>query len=347
MKTKLYKICLFLAVFLLSNAAFGQINLLYVSGDTTTVIDANTVEYLTPQGYNITFVDDGTFSTNYTSADAYTNYDVIYFSEVCNSGDVVAFATAGYPIPCVSAEGFCVRTNRWVWITDDGTEFLQLAAPNLDDDLKTLIINNNEHYITSIWEEGEEVDWSTDTDISTIGVTGFSLDITMSDVIQLASFKSVAMENFPTLWAIPEGASINDAGTVIPVKIVVFGVHGEGLGETAADGFYTIIERSLEWVTDNLNPVEDFIDEKGFDLRIMPNPTSGIVNLSFALNASGKVQIHIYDITGKLMETVESGYLNAGRNTVTLDFTDKPNAQYIISVVTGKDVMTGKICKNQ
>jgi hypothetical protein len=71
------------------------------------------------------------------------------------------------------------------------------------------------------------------------------------------------------------------------------------------------------------------------------------VNLSFELDASGKVQIDIYDITGKMIESFEPGYLDAGRNTLTLDFTDKPNAQYIVSLITENNVLTRKVLKTQ
>lgn len=346
MKTKLYYFILFFSALLIVRTAVGQINLLYVSGNVASEEDTRFVNYLTPQGYNITLVDDGDFATNYTTADAYADYDAVFISEIVGSGDVIAFATAGYPIPCVTTEGYVARVGRWDWITDNAVEFHQIEGTEIDEDVKTLIIDDTEHYITSIYEEGEEVVWSTDADVSDIGVTGFTIDVTMSDVVQLARYKSAALQSFPSLWAIPEDAAVSHTAAVIPVRIVVFGTHANGLGEFATDQYDMIMERSLEWVTDNLNPVKDFVDKQGYDLMIMPNPASGAVKLSFTLDASGKVQINIYDITGKMMETVESGYLNAGRNTLTLDFTDKPSAQYIISVISDNNVMTGKICKN-
>jgi hypothetical protein len=118
-------------------------------------------------------------------------------------------------------------------------------------------------------------------------------------------------------------------------------------GGYATAEFHDLIKRSLEWVTDNLSSVEDFSDMQANDLRIMPNPTSGIMNLSFALDVSGKVQIDIYDITGKMVESFESGFLNAGPSTLTLDLTDKPNADYIISLKTENSVLTRKVLKTK
>jgi hypothetical protein len=59
------------------------------------------------------------------------------------------------------------------------------------------------------------------------------------------------------------------------------------------------------------------------------------------------VQIDIFDITGKRMESIESGYFNAGPNKLILDFTDKPHAAYIVSLITENSVFTGKILKTQ
>ena len=61
MKTKLYPIYLFLTLFLLSHAAFGQDNLLFV-GDITNDADTALIGYLTDAGYTITAITDTEFT---------------------------------------------------------------------------------------------------------------------------------------------------------------------------------------------------------------------------------------------------------------------------------------------
>jgi hypothetical protein len=231
--------------------------------------------------------------------------------------------------------------------TPDGENWYQHEETDgRTEDLRILVIDDTDHYITKWYTEGDEIAWTTGP-IDELGVTGCKLDITMSGPIQLGHFKDEVMAPFPSLWAVPAGSTINWDGTMISSNIVIFGVIEPGLeGAFATDDYYQIVKRSLEWATDNYSPVEDYIDKRGYDLRIMPNPTSRFVNLSFALNSSGEVQIDIYDITGKMIETIESGYLDAGRNTLRIDFTDKPNAPYIISVITEENVLTRKVLKN-
>jgi hypothetical protein len=348
MKTKLYTSFLLFAFLLLSTAASGQYNVLMV-GDPADSVDIDLTKYLTAEGYTITGIAHGLFNTSpYDTPEAYYDYDAVLFSEVMGSGSGAVFRTAEYPIPALVLEGFLPKYERWYWMdTPDGENWYQHESTDFDrtEDLRVLVIDDNEHYITRHYEEGEEVQWTT-APIDDLGVTGCKLDNTMSGPIQLAHFKDENMAPFPCLWAVPGGSSINWDGAGISNNIVIFGVIAAGQQpRLPTDDYYKIIKRSLEWVTDNLDAVEDFSGRQGFDLRIMPNPTSGIVDLSFALNTSGTVQVEIYDITGKRMESIESGYLDAGRNRLRLDFTDKPDAAYIISLITESSVLTRKVIK--
>ncbi|MBN2213692.1 MAG: T9SS type A sorting domain-containing protein [Bacteroidales bacterium] len=344
MKTKLYKIFLFLTLLLFSKAAFGQTFLLWV-GDVTADCDIALMNYLSFEGWVITNVDASTFKSSYVTADKYADYDAVYISEIVGSGDAVAYATAGFPIPCVTTEGYAVRSDKWAFITNNDTEFHQSGSGERTDGVKTLIINNAEHYITSAYEEYAEVAWTT-AEINNLGVTGCKLDQTMEGVIKLATFQDAVMADFPTLWAIPAGSVVTGSSTTIPVNIVVFGAINPGMGTFATNDFNNIIHKSLEWAAGNVNAIKNPIDLTKNYLNILPNPAKGIVNVSFALDAPGKVRLNIYDITGKIIETLESGYLDAGPNTIKLDFTDKSGAQYIINIITGNSVLTGKICKN-
>ena len=350
MKTKLYPIYLFFALLLLSNAASGQTNLLFVGDipDDAPDVDTALIAYLEGEGYVITPIT-GTEFVGYTSADAYGDYDAVFISETISSGSANSFRTAGYPIPCVSTEIWTAKVDRWDWIENDADQFHSATELEVDDDIKTLIIDNDENYITKWYGLEAEVDWTSIESTAGVLVNGVQLDQAMSEAIQLAHYKNAAMEDFPTMWAIPAGSSVNHlADNIISNNIVQLGIHRYGLtGGHATEDFNNLIKRSLEWATDNLSSVEDCDDKQEDDLSIMPNPTSGIVNLSFTLNTSGNVQIDIYDITGKMIESLESGYLDAGPNTLTLNFTDKPNAQYIVSLITENSVLTRKILKTQ
>ncbi len=187
-------ILLSLTLLIISYISFSQDRLLFV-GDVTANADLALSTYLSNNGWLVTNIDATTFKSNYTTAVAYSNYDVLYISETLGSGDVVAFATAGFPIPCLTTEGYAVRTNRWAFITNDDTEFHQSGSGERTDGVKTLIINNFEHYITSAYDINEEVAWTT-ADVANLGVTGFKLDQTIQGAIKLATYNDPVMSEY-------------------------------------------------------------------------------------------------------------------------------------------------------
>lgn len=294
MKIKQYPFTMFFALLLVSKISYGQTNLLFV-GDVVGTEDTPLYEYLSQQGYTITDVTGAAFnSTTYESADAYSNYDVIFISERVGSSEAIPFKTAGFPIPCVTTKGHVVKAGKWDLIVDSDAQFFDLDAPNVTDNIKILVINNADHYITNIYTENHEVTWTTATKEQSRG-SGFKLDQTIDGAIQLGSYKDVGMAGFPTLWAIPEGSKIIATESIIPVNIAIFGAATGGLGEFATEDFNTIIKRSLEWV---LMEPTSIIQENAnrLNTQVFPNPASGLATVTFNGNATSVV---LYNLIGE------------------------------------------------
>ena len=123
MKTNFYKLSLLLTVFLLSTAAtFSQVKLLYVDADEANPACVLIEGYLNLD-YDITFVTSADFKVtdgDYSQAATYADYDAILIGEALGSGDVWNFHVAGYPIPCVTTEGWAYKTagTKWCWLSD-------------------------------------------------------------------------------------------------------------------------------------------------------------------------------------------------------------------------------------
>ncbi len=187
MKT-FYKITLILTAFIFCNAAFAQNKLLYV-GITDDPVDTKLIEYLDPQGYTVTFVTEADFKVApYDVAATYDAYDAIFISEVVGSGSVVNFKTAGFPIPCVTTEGWAVRSDRWGFITDNDNHFKQLSSTDVTSDVTTMIMYDADNWISSNYATNYNLVWST-VDIAVdnqIGVTGSKLNENIPDAIPLA-----------------------------------------------------------------------------------------------------------------------------------------------------------------
>jgi hypothetical protein len=52
-------------------------------------------------------------------------------------------------------------------------------------------------------------------------------------------------------------------------------------------------------------------------VRVHPNPMNPKADISFTLNQSGRVRVAIFDLSGRLVKTIQTGVLPAGDNTVS------------------------------
>lgn len=318
---KIYKITLFLIVLLLSNAAFSQYNLLFV-GDPISH-DSLLIPYLESEGYYVTGITDDDFAAGYATADAYSGFDAIFISEIVGSGDVVNYKNAGFPIPCVTTEGYVTRNERWDFITDNDVQFKQASGAEITDDIKTLVITDGDHYITQGYGIGAEVDWTT-APIDNLGVTGSKLDENIVGVLKLGVYKDASMADFPTLWAIPDGSIVASSGTTIPVNIVIFGAIAPGLAEFATEDFNNIVKRSLEWVTGNEQMVNINENVIRLNTKVFPNPALGLATVTFIGNATSVV---LSDVTGqKVTEFIPEG------NKVTFETSNLAAGVYFVTV---------------
>ena len=152
MKTNFTKITL-LFLFIFSNTIFAQ-NILYIglhTGDELLPADSALIDYLEYEyGFSITVVSGADFATTpYAAAANYNKYDAIYISETLGSSQVVNFKEAGFPIPCVTNEGYAVRTDRWGFLMDDASEFIQPSGTARTPEALTLVIQDVDHWIAN------------------------------------------------------------------------------------------------------------------------------------------------------------------------------------------------------
>ena len=344
MRTNLYKFTFGLLAILISGAAFAQYAMLYV-GKSDNALDVSTKDYFTLEGYNVTLVEEDDFKVadgTYSTADGYAGFDVLFVSESIGSTSANNYMTAGFPIPCIATEGFVAKNSRWGLLADDSeTYFKQLSSADITADILTMVIIDNEHWITKEYDQNYNLVWASIDDPTKMGVTGFKLDEDIDGARPLAQFL-FDMGGLSSLWAIPKGSMLHN-DIELP-NMVIIGIIQSDVGQTFMDDFYLLLGRCVRWVTDDYT-IESANAPRNYNLIAGPNPTTGMVNLSMNLLEAGDVRINIYDITGKLMKSINSGYLNAGYNTIPLDFSDLPQAQYLYEVVTRSSILKGKIIK--
>ena len=79
-----------------------------------------------------------------------------------------------------------------------------------------------------------------------------------------------------------------------------------------------------------------------------PNPFNPQTRIDFALARSGRVDLAIFDLTGRRLARLVGGDLEAGRHTVLWDGRGAdgrrlPSGTYLYRLVTGDDVMSRKL----
>ena len=79
------------------------------------------------------------------------------------------------------------------------------------------------------------------------------------------------------------------------------------------------------------------------ELRIGPNPFKSTTNISFSLSQSNKVELYVYDLSGKKVKTLITGWLGQGDNMVTMDSKSLENGIYLVALKVGDKAKTKKV----
>ncbi|MCF8276162.1 MAG: SBBP repeat-containing protein [Flavobacteriales bacterium] len=82
-----------------------------------------------------------------------------------------------------------------------------------------------------------------------------------------------------------------------------------------------------------------------FPVAVYPNPTSYSVTVEFEIDGSQKVQMEIYSIEGRRMQTLNMGK-RYGQVREEIDFTGFPQGTYLIRVLAGDIMVTKKVIKH-
>ncbi len=80
-------------------------------------------------------------------------------------------------------------------------------------------------------------------------------------------------------------------------------------------------------------------------IQIFPNPFSGITNINYTLESPGKVNITIYDLTGKQVAELKNGMYAAASYSEVFDATKChcPQGVYILKMTVNDEVYTARI----
>jgi len=87
----------------------------------------------------------------------------------------------------------------------------------------------------------------------------------------------------------------------------------------------------------DMKPVVQKLDVLG------PNPSQGTVTVALSLNAAGKVEAGIYNLSGQLVQTLHKGQMTAGAHELVWDGSNAAAGIYFARVTSGSQSMAAKV----
>ena len=80
-----------------------------------------------------------------------------------------------------------------------------------------------------------------------------------------------------------------------------------------------------------------------FGIAIAPNPFSNATTISYSLPNAGNISLKLYDVTGKLVTTLATGYHNVGTSSVTVSRSSLASGIYMLKLKTDNSTTTSKL----
>jgi hypothetical protein len=71
------------------------------------------------------------------------------------------------------------------------------------------------------------------------------------------------------------------------------------------------------------------------ELKLFPNPCSGLLNIEYSMQETGEAEISIYDVTGRVVREIANEYFSTGHHNRTFDARGLPPGVYFIRLDAG------------
>lgn len=71
------------------------------------------------------------------------------------------------------------------------------------------------------------------------------------------------------------------------------------------------------------------------ELKLFPNPCSGLLNIEYSMQEAGEAEISIYDVTGRVVREIANEYFSTGHHNRTFDARGLPPGVYFIRLDAG------------
>lgn len=347
---KIYSKILFMMLLLMTVSAVvsAQKTLLFIGRETLGQfqMDQDLYDSLISWGYTLNYISSADYGT--ATADVYNGNDGVFMDETVNSSDMTNFGTRDdYPLPIIDLEGFTPRSDRWAWLTDNNTQFYQAADGAGTEESKSIVIKDDTHYITKIYDKDEVVAWSTSTGTDVGGTRPVSImEADQPYSAFLAKDDAIADQaDFWTMITI-------DSSETFPHNLFLWGVVGAGIDGASqtehygTQDFFTIIRRACEWAfsleQEGPTAVASYrLNDIG--LTAFPNPASVKATIRFNVPMTAEAVVTLNNIAGQQLDVLLDKKVQPGNNFVFLDVTNLHPGVYIIRLKVDQETRYTKL----
>ncbi len=95
--------------------------------------------------------------------------------------------------------------------------------------------------------------------------------------------------------------------------------------------------------TVGINTINNNVPGEFYLKQNYPNPFNPVTTIEFGIPAAGNTEIAVFDITGKMVESVSKGYLQAGNYNVNWNASSFASGVYFIRVTSGDKFLVKKM----
>lgn len=110
----------------------------------------------------------------------------------------------------------------------------------------------------------------------------------------------------------------------------------------AAAGQREVLNAVQVKLTDIVTGINE-VNQNASILSIYPNPTNSLTNIEMDLRNSNRVELSVYDMTGKEMLSQNYGVMTQGKQRIQLELDNLSNGFYFINIKVGDQMITKKV----
>ncbi len=162
------------------------------------------------------------------------------------------------------------------------------------------------------------------------------------NVMFFASYEENGLDTYPTYY--PDEHNVSSIiPTSVRYNIDQSGYNGLFIPAYAYTSPYSFERHLFAYhITDNLSGVNDLSDNIS-SFNITPNPATDFSRIDYSLSKLSNVTISIYDVTGKLLSSMNEGLLSSGSHFQMLDVSKLNAGVYMVAIESNEVKTTQKL----